>query len=104
MTIGIPPWISDYGAVSFAALFGSLANGSRWKNETGQFERARILTETATAVALSIGIMAAGEYSHGILDLKILAGLGVIGGWLGPKPVADYALRKFGFIKPEDKP
>lgn len=94
-TMILPPWLSDYGAVSASALAGSLANGGRWRGVDGKFSFGVMVPELAAAVALAVGIMALGEYSHGLIDLKVLAGLGVLGGWLGPKPVADFVIRKF---------
>lgn len=95
----MPDWLRDYGAVSVAALAGSVTNGGRWVDVNGNFSRARAVTELATAVSMSVGLMAVGEYTH--VDLKVLCGLGVLGGWLGPKTVADWVLKKwFGGTAP----
>jgi hypothetical protein len=53
---------------------------------------ARVVTELATAVGLSMGIMALGESLH--VDLKVLVGLAVFGGWLGPAAVSDMVLSR----------
>jgi hypothetical protein len=55
---------------------------------------ARVLPEVATAIGLSVGVMALGTYGH--VDLKILAGLAVFAGWLGPAAVSDMVLAKLG--------
>lgn len=93
--MALPDWVSDYGAVSGAALAASVANGSRWKGTDGKYDMHRLVPELATAVCLAIGIMAVGEYSHGLIDIKVLVGLGVLAGWLGPQPVADWVVNKF---------
>lgn len=93
--MALPDWVSDYGAVSGAALAASVANGSRWKGLDGKYQWSRLVPEMATAVCLSIGIMAVGEYSHGLIDIRVLVGLGVLSGWLGPQPVADWVVNKF---------
>lgn len=93
--VGIPDWVSDYSAVSGAALAASVANGSRWRRADGTWDWHRLAPELATAVCLAMGIMAVGEYSHGLVDLKVLVGLGVLAGWLGPQPVADFVVARF---------
>lgn len=89
-----PDWLSEYGAVGISAFFGGIANGSRWRDAQGNWVWRRTFIEMGTAVAIAIGLMALAESTH--VDLKILCGLGVLAGWLGPRPVADYALRKLG--------
>ena len=96
----LPSWLSEYGAVSAAAFFGSLANGSRWKGPAGNFIWSRVITEGATVVALAIGIMAFADYVRGAVDLKVLCGAGVLAGWLGPRTVADFVLSKIGVKLP----
>lgn len=54
---------------------------------------ARFLTEAATAVGLSMAAVAVGEYFH--VDLKILVGVAVFAGWLGPAAVGDLVLSRF---------
>ena len=98
----LPDWLGQYGAVSGSAFLGSVANanGSRWRRADGRFDGWQIFTEGVTVVALAVGIVALSDYTKGILDLKVLCGLGVIGGWLGPQSVADFALKKLGAGKP----
>ena len=90
----LPDWASGYGATAGAALVGSIARGRSWLGADGRFRMTRLLPEVATAVGLSFGIMAVGEWGH--VDLKVLAGMAVFAGWLGPAAVADMALARFG--------
>lgn len=92
----LPGWVNDYGAVSAAAFFGSLANGSRWKDGTGSFVWSRIITEGATVIGLAIGIMAFADWTKGVVDLKVMCGAGVLAGWLGPQTVANFVLSRIG--------
>lgn len=94
MALVLPDWVGEYAAVTASALFGGIANGSRWRDQSGAWQWSRVGIETATAVALSVGIMALGETTH--LDLKILSGLGVLAGWLGPRAVSGLALKRLG--------
>lgn len=89
-----PDWLPDYGVTAFAALCGSVARGKAWTDPGGRLLVARVVTELATAVGLSMGVLAAGEYFH--VDLKALIGLAVFSGWLGPAAVSDMVLSKFG--------
>lgn len=97
-TMGIPDWLPPYGATAAAALFGSVARGKTWRGEDGKIQMGRVFPEIATALGLSIGVMALGEYGH--VDLKILAGLAVFAGWLGPAAVSDMVLARIGAKKP----
>ena len=92
--VGIPDWASEYAAVAASAFFGGVANGNRWRDAGGNWIWQRIVIEAMTALALAIGIIALAGLAN--VDLRILCGLGVLGGWLGPRPVADYALKKLG--------
>ena len=98
----LPDWLTQYGAVSGSALLGSVANanGSRWRRSDGRFDGWQIFTEGVTVVGLAVGIIGLADYTKGILDLKILCGLGVISGWLGPQSVAAFVLKKLGVSKP----
>lgn len=58
---------------------------------------ARVVTELATAIGLSMGVLAVGEYFH--VDLKALVGLAVFSGWLGPAAVSDMVLSKFPALR-----
>ena len=94
----LPDWLPPYGATAIAALCGSVARGKTWRGEDGKFQMAKVIPEVATALGLSMGVMALGEYGH--VDLKILAGLAVFAGWLGPAAVADMVLSRIGGKKP----
>lgn len=87
-----PDWFPSYGATAFAALVGSLARGRAWRGADGRLVVARFLTEGATAVGLSMAVVAAGEYFH--VDLKLLIGVAVFAGWLGPAAVSDMVLSR----------
>ncbi len=90
--MALPDWLPDYGGTSFAALVGSLARGKSWLGVDGRLLKARVVTELATAVGLSMALVAAGEYFH--VDLRVLLGLGVFAGWLGPAAVSDMVLAR----------
>lgn len=95
--VQVPDWLSEYSAVAVSAFFGGVANGSRWKDDQGKWSWSRVGIEAMTALALSVAIIALAERFD--LDLRILCGLGVLSGWLGPKPVADFALKRLGIMK-----
>ena len=95
-----PDWLPEYGAVAAATFFGSFANGPRWRNATGGFSRPQFFTELSAVLGLTIGLIALADYSHGLIDLKVLCGGGVVFGWLGPQPVATWVLEKLGVRKP----
>ena len=94
----VPDWLAPYGATAMAALLGSVARGKTWVGGDGRLMLVRVLPELATAVGLSIGVMAIGSYTH--VDLKVLAGIAVFAGWLGPVAVSDMVLSKLGVKKP----
>lgn len=95
----LPDWLPEYGAVAAATFFGSFANGPRWRDASGRFCLSQFLTEGATVVGLTIGLIGLADYSHGVLDLKVLCAGGVLFGWLGPKPIADWVLIRLGVKK-----
>ena len=82
-----------------ATFFGSFANGPRWRGSDGKFSASQFLTEAATVIGLTIGLIGLADYSHGAIDLKVLCGAGVLFGWLGPKPIADWVLTRLGVKK-----
>lgn len=98
----VPDWLPEYGAVSGAALLGSVANakGSRWRGIDGRIDWHTVIVEGATVIGLSVGIIAFGDWTKGVVDLKVLCGIGVIAGWLGPETVAGFVLEKLGVRKP----
>lgn len=87
-----PEWLPQYAATGAAALIGSLARGRSWRGPDGRVHVVLIVPELVTAIALSIGVMALGSYGH--VDMKILAGLAVFAGWLGPAAVSDLVMAK----------
>lgn len=89
----VPEWVPQYGAMSFAALVGSVARGRSWQGSDGKLVMTRVVTELATALGLSMGMMALGEWLH--WDVKVLVGLAVFAGWLGPAAVSDMVLSRF---------
>lgn len=95
----VPDWLTEYSAVAAATFFGSFANGPRWRDSEGRFCLSQFVTEGATVVALTVGLIGLADYSHGAIDLKVLCGGGVLFGWLGPKPIADWVLEKLGVKK-----
>ena len=95
----LPDWVTEYSAVAAATFFGSFANGPRWRDSSGNFCLSQFLTEGATVLGLTVGLIGLADYSHGIIDLKVLCGGGVLFGWLGPKPIADFVLTRLGVRK-----
>ncbi len=95
----VPDWVTEYGAVAAATFFGSFANGPRWRDSSGHFCRAQFVTEGATVIALTIALIGLAQWSHGVIDLKVLCGGGVLFGWLGPQPIAQWFLEKVGLKK-----
>lgn len=87
-----PDWLPEYGVMGFAALIGSVARGKSWTGGDGKVLVARVVTELATAVGLAMAVVSAGEYFH--VDLKVLVGLAVFSGWLGPAAVSDMVLSR----------
>lgn len=65
--------------------------------DTHQFVWQKFVTEAATAVGLAVVIISAGQYYH--VDPKVIAGLCVGGGWLGPVTVSDFVMQKLGLKK-----
>ena len=92
-----PEWLPEYGAMAFAAFVGSVARGRNWV-DGGRFLIAKFVTEVCTAVGLSMAVVAVGEYFH--VDMKILVGLAVFSGWLGPAAASDLVMSKLGWRKP----
>lgn len=45
-----------------------------------------------------MAVVACGDYFH--IDMRILIGLAVFSGWLGPAAVSDMVMSKFGWRKP----
>lgn len=80
--------------MGFAAGLGSVARGRNWVDAAGKFVLSKFMTEGATALGLAIGIVALGDKFA--LDMKLVAGLCVFAGWLGPAAVSDFVLKKFG--------
>lgn len=89
-----PDWLPQYGGMSALALFGSLARGRSWRSQDGKLMWARVIPEAATAVCLSVAVMALGDWVH--VDLKIVAAIAVFAGWLGPAAVGDMVLARIG--------
>ncbi len=94
-----PPWLPEYGAMAFAALVGSVARGRSWAGPDGRIAVARVAVELATAVGLSMAVVAGGDYFH--IDMRILIGLAVFSGWLGPAAVSDMVMTKLGWKVPK---
>jgi hypothetical protein len=90
----LPDWLPTYGATAGAALVGSFMRGKSWVGEDGKFLKARIVTETSTAVGLSIAVMAIGYWKH--VDEPVLLGIAVIAGWLTPSGVWDVVKSRIG--------
>lgn len=59
----------------------------------GRLDRARIFTETSTAIGLSIAVMAVGYWKN--VDYPVLLGLAVLSGWLTPSGVWDLVKSRF---------
>ena len=95
-----PDWLPPYGATALAAFIGSLARGRSWHGPDGRLVMARFLTEACTALGLSMAVVAAGEYFH--VDLKVLVGIAVFGGWLGPAAVGDLVLSRLPAVGKKD--
>lgn len=94
----LPSWLPEYGAMSFAALVGSIARGRSWTGPDGKIAVARVVVELSTAVGLSMVVVSCGDYFH--IDMRILVGLAVFSGWLGPAAVSDMVMSKLGWRKP----
>lgn len=94
----VPSWLPEYGAMAFAALVGSIARGRNWLGLDGRFAVTRAAVELSTAVGLSMAVVACGDYFH--VDMRILVGLAVFSGWLGPAAVSDMVVAKLGWKKP----
>jgi hypothetical protein len=90
----MPDWVAPYGGAAFAALIGSFMRGKSWVKPDGSLDRARIVTETTTAIGLSIAAMAVGYWKH--VDYPVLLGLSVFAGWLTPSGVWDLVKARFG--------
>lgn len=88
-----PDWLPEYSVMGFAALIGSVARGRSWQGPDGKLVMARAVTELATAVGLSMGVVGLGEWLH--VDIKVLVGLAVFSGWLGPAAVSGMVLDRF---------
>lgn len=95
-----PDWLPGYGATALAAFIGSLARGRSWHGPDGRLVMARFLSEGATAMGLSMAVVALGEYAH--IDLKILVGIAVFTGWLGPAAVGDLVLSRLPAVGKKD--
>ena len=87
-TMQTPEWLPEYGATAFAALVGSVARGKSWITADGKFHIARLVTELSTAVGFGMIVISAGDYFH--VDLRVLIGIAVFGGWLGPAAAWDF--------------
>lgn len=96
--MNIPGWLPPYGATALAALCGSVARGKTWQDPGGRLLMSRVFPEAATALGLSVGVVALGSYAN--VDLKVLAGIAVFAGWLGPAAVSDMVLSRIGVKKP----
>ena len=94
----VPDWLAPYGATAGAALVGSLMRGKSWILDDGRLDRARVITETSTAIGLSIAVMAVGYWKH--VDEPVLLGLAVLAGWLTPSGVWDLVKSRIGVKKP----
>ena len=56
------------------------------------------MTEAATAVGLSMAVVGLGTIW--LVDLKLLIGIAVFAGWLGPAAVSDLVLSRLPGKKP----
>lgn len=93
----LPDWVPQYGGMAALAGVGSVARGKQWFGQDGRFMWAKFLSEAATAIGLGVVIVAAGEYWH--IDARVLSGLCVGAGWLGPAAVSELVLEKLGVKK-----
>ena len=87
-----PDWLPPYGGTAVAAWVGCVARGRSWRDADGRLVVARFLTEAATAVGLSMAVVGLGTIW--LVDLKLLIGIAVFAGWLGPAAVSDLVLAR----------
>lgn len=95
--MSLPPGVAEYSGFAALAGVGSVARGKQWVGPDGKFLTGKFVAEAATAVGIAAVVIAGGAWKH--LDPSIMAGLCVVGGWLGPATVSDLLLSRFGLGK-----
>lgn len=91
----LPDWVVDYLGMTALAAVGSLARGRQWLDGgTGRFLWMKFWTEFLTAIGLSVVVMAWGTWQH--VEIPVLCGIAVFSGWLGPEPLTNFLMARFG--------